>query len=133
MSEYKIYKIYEQFDSNGFFDNRHEKLVQESLSNINKNLGHVNENLNQLQNTISNKLEDLDKRINKVAIAIYEMDYMIGDNFDRLNSRIKFELDKVNSSINYPKLIENLAPLAPAAGLVAGYQLGYSLTGPPKK
>ncbi len=128
-----FYKIYEQFDSNGLFDNRHEKLVQESLSNINKNLGHVNENLNQLQNTISNKLEDLDKRINKVAIAIYEMDYMIGDNFDRLNSRIKFELDKVNSSINYPKLIENLAPLAPAAGLVAGYQLGYSLTGPPKK
>ena len=128
-----FYKMYDQFDSNGLFDSHHEKLVQESLSNINKNLDQVNENMDQLQKTISNKLEDIDKRINKVAFTIYEMDYMIGDNFDRLNSRIKFELDRVNSSINYPRLIENLAPLAPAAGLIGGYQLFYSLTGPSKK
>lgn len=121
-----FYKIYEQFDSNGIFNSHHENKVEESLSKINKSI-------NQLENSISIKMDELDSSINNVALAIYEMGYMNGEKFDRLNNTIQFELRRVNSSTSYSRLIENLAPFAPAVGLVAGYKLGYSLTGPSKK
>jgi hypothetical protein len=110
-----FYGIYEQFDSNGIFDTHHEMKIQQTLSQINENI-----------NSLGTKIE-------KITVAVYEMGYFNGDQLNSLSNVISRELTRVNSNISYPRLIENLAPLAPAAGLVAGYQLGYSWTGPSKK
>lgn len=110
-----FYGIYEQFDSSGIFDSHHEMRVQKNLDEINKNI------------------ENLGSKVEKITTAVYQMGYLNGSKLDSLNNVISAELIRVNSNISYPRLIENLVPFAPAVGLVAGYKLGYNLTGPSKK
>ena len=99
-----FYRIYEIFDSYGLFQSNHQKIVQNSIENINLNLEKIDSKIQK----VDTALDNLDAKIGKVVVAIYAVGYLNGDKSERLNQFIQTELDRMNSNISYRSLIKPL-------------------------
>lgn len=89
-----FYEIYESFDQLGVFNSNWENEVSNKLTDIGEGIKDLMYSINSMENNIVNSLETLT--------------YVTEDSFSELNKSIAYQLNSINSSINFNNLLTGI-------------------------